>query len=609
MKHIQQFFVLVKNVKRSFGLSLRYARWTTILMSLAMIINYILPLLQSKVLGNIIDKLINTLNTNSSINGVVYLVFIYSAVWVGTRLAAEVRLYIDKKWSLEVEQNLEMDVLKKRSEIDIATHENPKFQDLQHKAFNRGVWPIYQLVDMQFRNFANIALIVASSIIASSINWKLYVVAILCAIPTFIVRLKYGAEQWSIWSENSPRKRVYEHIRSHMRSRTGIMQNKLLQATSKLLGIANKILDDFKNEQQKVDYSRLIYATIANIISAGGFGFGLYILVKGVTEGDITPGTLVFIVGVLASLINSVNALLETIAEQYEKNLYANDIFAFLDTKPSVIISKNPISLNLTASPKIVFENVCFKYDGRNDLILDNVSFTIEPGEHIAFVGENGAGKSTLIKLLMRIYDPTSGRITVNGVDLKDADYDEWISYVAVLMQKYMLHEMKVSESISMGRADSISNELQNESSVKKSATQSGAHDFIIEYSKGYEQQLGKEFEDGIEPSQGQEQKIALARTLYRLEKGFMIILDEPTSAIDPLAEAEIFRQMEDATAEKNLVLITHRFNTVKDVDKIIVLEHGKIVEIGSHKELMSKNGHYAQMFNSQAEGFIEGSK
>jgi ATP-binding cassette subfamily B protein len=158
-----------------------------------------------------------------------------------------------------------------------------------------------------------------------------------------------------------------------------------------------------------------------------------------------------------------------------------------------------------------------------------------------------------------------------------------------------------------MGRTDSALSEMEHTHLAEKSAMQSGAHDFIVQYKKGYEQQLGKEFEDGIEPSQGQEQKIALARTLYRLERGYMIILDEPTAAIDPLAETEIFEKMEEATEGKNLILITHRFNTVKNADKIIVLEHGKIIETGTHKELMAKKGHYAKMFNSQAEGFIEG--
>lgn len=573
-------------------------------MSVTLIIVYVLPLLQSKILGDIIDQLIEVLQDGTAVTTALYLVLGYAGAWVATRLAAEVRLFMDKRWLVTFEQGLEMRVLQKRTELDLATHEDPKFQDLLQRAFHRGIFPIWDLVDRQFRNIANVTLIILSSVIASSISWQLYLVAVVSAIPTFVVRLKFGAKQWGIWSENSPRRKLYDHVRNHIKSRTGIMQNKLLQANSKLLGIADGILGDFRKEQQKVDRSRLVFAGLANLVAAAGFGFGLYILVQSVASGEISPGTLVFIVGVLGGLVNSVNQLLETIAEQYEKNLYATDIFTFLDTPSKIQYKDGAEKLGLTSAPTIAFENVSFKYDGRDDMILKNVSFEIKPGEHIALVGENGAGKSTLIKLLMRIYDPTEGRILVNRIDLRDIDHDEWVGYVSVLFQKYMLHDFKIADAIAMGRSDiELSEDL-----AKESADQSGAHDFIADYKFGYQQQLGKEFEGGIEPSQGQEQKIALARTLYRLVHGHVLILDEPTAAIDPLAETEIFKRMEEATEGKTLLLITHRFNTVKTADKIIVLEHGTILESGSHSELMAKKGLYSEMFESQAKGFIEGS-
>ncbi len=603
MKTIDSFRTLFKNVIRSFRMSIRYAPFLTWTMAVTLIVSYCLPLLQSKILGKIIDSLIDTLKSSPSTYGVYLMVLGYAGVWIGTRLASEIRLFIEKKWSLELEQNLEIEIMRKRVEIDLATHEDPKFQDLVQNAFSRGIWPIYQLVDAQFRNIANIALIILSSVIATSISWKLYAVAIIAALPTFYVRLKHGNVTWTIWAENSPRKRVYEHVRTHLRSRTGIAQSKLLQSSDTMLAKAENILDDFKKEQEKLDFKRLIKASGANIIAATGFGFALYTLVQQVFSGAITPGVLVFVVGVLGQMISSINNLLESIAEQYEKNLFANDILRFLDTKPRVVSKIGATKLKLTSAPKIEFRNVSFKYEGRDDLILNNISFIIEPGEHTALVGKNGAGKSTLVKLLMRIYDPTEGQILVNGIDLRDIDVDSWITYVSVLLQKYLLHEFTVIDAIAMGRA---TREKSRDLAIK-SAELSGANEFIEEYKKKYDQQLGKEFEDGIEPSQGQEQKIALARTLYRLEGGYLLILDEPTAAIDPLAETEIFESMEKATVGKNLVLITHRFNSVKNVDKIIVLERGSIVEIGNHEELMKENGHYARMFESQAKGFIEG--
>ncbi|MBU3668553.1 MAG: ABC transporter ATP-binding protein [Candidatus Taylorbacteria bacterium] len=605
MKKTNSIRGLVRSVFRSVKLSMKYAPWLTSIMAGTFVISYSLPLLQSKILGSIIDKLIEALTKNPGTSSVTFLVILYASVWIGSKLVSEIRLFVDKKWSLEIEQNLEISVMKKRAELDLATHEDPKFQDLMQNAFSRGIWPIYQLVDYQFRNTGNIVLIILSSVIASTISWKLYLVALISAIPTFYVQLKYGNETWTIWAENSPRKRVYEHIRMHLRSRTGIQQGKLLQATQRLLNQATKILSDFKLEQEKVDLKRMLLSMAAGVISAGGFGYAMYLLVQDVSLGKITPGTLVFLVGVLSQLVSSISGLLESMAQQYEKNLYASDIFKFFDTESRVKDVENPTVLKLEKAPTIEFRNVSFKYDGRDDLILDNVSFTIESGEHVALVGQNGAGKSTLIKLMMRIYNPTSGDILINGINLKDIQGESWIRYVSVLLQKYIVHEFKVRDAISIGRSEvPHSDEL-----AESSAILSGAHDFVKDYKHGYSQQLGKEFEEGIEPSQGQEQKIALARTLYRLDMGYLLILDEPTAAIDPLAETEIFESMEKATVGKNLVLITHRFNTVKDVDKIIVLEHGKIVEIGDHDSLMKKNGHYKEMFESQAKGFIEGSR
>lgn len=596
---------LLKTIYRSFQVSIKHSPWLTLTMAITLIVTYCLPLLQSKILGDIVDSLIAELGAGTATSNATLLVLIYASVWIGTKIIEEIRVYINKKWSLEIEQGLEIDILKKRAEIDLATHEDPKFQDLVQNAFSRGIWPVYQLVDSQFRNFANISLILLSTIIASSINWNLYVIAILSAIPSFYVELIHGNKVWTIWAENSPRKRIYEHVRGHIRGRNGIVQGKLLQATAKLIGQASQILSDFKSEQQRVDLKRMFLAILAGTISAGGFGFALYLLVQDVATGKITPGTLVFLVGVLSQLVNSITRLLASIAQQYEKNLFASDMFKFFDTKSRVQDSQDAKVLQLTSAPTIEFRNVSFKYDGRDDYILKNVSFMINSGEHVALVGQNGAGKSTLTKLLMRIYDPTEGDIFINGINLKDITSESWISYVSVLLQKYSLHEFTVAESIAMGRSDVE----HSEELAMHSAKLSGAHEFVVEYKNKYAQQLGKEFEDGIEPSQGQEQKIALARTLYRLQQAYLLILDEPTAAIDPLAETEIFESMEKATEGKNLVLITHRFNTVKNVDKILVLEHGMIVEEGDHASLMATNGHYAKMFMSQAKGFIEGSK
>jgi ATP-binding cassette subfamily B protein len=284
----------------------------------------------------------------------------------------------------------------------------------------------------------------------------------------------------------------------------------------------------------------------------------------------------------------------------FERNLYVSDIFKVMDTAPYIVRAKRPVCLKLVTAPTVEFRDVWFKYDGREDWILENINLTIQPGEKIALVGENGAGKSTLVKLLARIYDPTKGEIFVNGVNLKKIDPDEWNSCLAVLLQDYLSYDFTLAESIAMGRPDMKVHRNKVENSVQFA----GASDFVSSWKNGFDQQIGKEFDGGVEPSKGQNQKIALARTIYR--EGLVTVLDEPTAAIDALSESRIFEQMEQASNGRTLIVITHRFNTTQTVDRIVVLDKRTIVEQGSHKDLVSAGGLYSKMFEVQAKVFRE---
>lgn len=602
---------LFRNIRRSFGISIKISRNITLAYAAFSILYAVSPILQNKLLGSIVNNIVGIAKQHGVAGGpsnvILFLIFSYIGIWIASRILFELRNFFDKIWTVTMDHGIDKIVLKKRTEIDLAHYENTSFQNLLQRAFSQDNWPIFYLVENTIGNLANLAVIIITSIITSGISPLLYCVAIVSAIPTFILEVIYGETVYGIWSENSTRKRLYFALKNHIYLRTEIAETKLLQITPKIIDVTDDIMTRFRKDRIKADKKRLGYSIIASVIAASGFGYVFYTIVNGVIIGTYEAGTMIFLVATLTQLIDSISSFLEKTAQQFTRNLYANDIFKVLDTQPVVKLSKNPIKLHLKTPPTIVFENVSFKYDGRDDWILRELSFTMESGEQVALVGENGAGKSTLVKLIMRIYDPTEGRILINGIDLRELDLDEWISSVSVLLQKYSLFEFNVAESIAMGRSERpVSYEL-----AEKNARRTGAHNFIKDYTHKYRQQIGSDFDEGIEPSQGQAQKIALARTLYRLEDGFMVILDEPTAAIDPLAETEIFEQMESVTKEKsgrkNLLLITHRFNTVKGVEKIIVIEHGRVVEIGNHAGLMKKSGHYARMFKSQAKGFVEG--
>jgi len=586
----------LKNTFRSFGLSFKFSFWATLFLIVLTVATFILPVFQSKVMGQIVDSVVKSIGSGSII--AVGLVFIYALVWSVTRILSAIQFYTNKIWFMNNEQGLEILFMKKRAEIDLGHHENPEFQNLLMRAFKRSIWPVVELVEMNITTFGNIATFLFTSIIATKLSFTIYLVIIITAIPSFVVNLKYGAKMWTIWSENTDRQKKYQHIRHHIMGRTGIVQTKLLQATDRLINIAKYTFDSFRKDQAKVDRKNLFYSSLASLIGAFGIGLGFYMIVMKVSSGEQSVGSMVFLMSILGQLVGSINSILQNLSKSLERNLYVDEIFKFLDTKPFIKKSENPISLNLEKSPNIEFRNVSFRYEGGSKDILKNVSFTIKSGEKIALVGKNGAGKTTIVKLLARIYDPLEGEILINGVNLKDLDGDEWSSYLAILMQDYLSYNFTIEESIAMGR----SNQDFNKDKTRISAEMSDAHDFIKDLDNGYKQQLGRDFNQGIELSKGQYQKMALAQIIYR--DGLVVVLDEPTASIDAMSESKIFDQMTKASSGKSLIVITHRFNTTQNLDNIIVLEDGGIVEMGNHNELLKKNGLYASMFEAQAKVF-----
>jgi ATP-binding cassette, subfamily B, bacterial len=592
---------LIKNTVRSMRLSFRFAGWLTAGLIFLSIIGSVLPVWQAKIMGDIVNFIVESLSLGNTISlALIGYIALYAGIWAITRVSVAIQVFVDKVWTTYNEQGLEIMVLKKRTEIDLGHYENPDFQNLLHRAFNRGIWPAFELIELQIRQFGSIAVLILTSAVAIALSPLIYFITIITSIPMFIVNLKYGNKMWSLWAENSPRQRKYQHVRSHIQNRVGVTQTKLFQGSFKLVEIANQILSDFRNDQLKVDRANLFWSIFASIISSVGLGFSFYLIVSDVAFGLGNVGSMVFLISVLGQLVGAINTILADLARQFERNKYVEDIFTVLDTKPFVTKAKDPIRLNLKNSPTIYLRDVWFKYEGREDWILQNVNLVIHSGEKIALVGENGAGKSTLIKLLSRVYDPTKGEILVNGVNLKDIDAEEWGSYLAVLLQDYMNYDFTLAESIAMGRPENV---IDREK-VQRSVNLTGANEFIDTWENGIDQQMGKEFEGGIEPSKGQNQKIALSRTIYR--EGLVVILDEPTAAIDSSAETYIFEQMENATAGNTLIVVTHRFNTTQGMDTIVVMDKGTIVETGTHKELLTLGGYYYKMFETQAKKFRE---
>lgn len=282
----------------------------------------------------------------------------------------------------------------------------------------------------------------------------------------------------------------------------------------------------------------------------------------------------------------------------FEDSLHVQSLFEVLDTKPQMKQPTKPRPLPQSTPQSIVFDHVSFRYPSSEKNILTDISFEIRPGEKIAFVGENGAGKSTIIKLLARFYDPTDGKIVVGGNDLREYSTADWHRHIGILFQDFNHYEDTVKRNIYYGN---VQQELDMHA-IERAADDGGATAVVKSLEQHYDQMLGKSFEKGIELSAGQWQKVALSRAYFRSAP--ILILDEPTSSIDAKAEYEIFQRVEELSKDKTVLLISHRFSTVRRADRILVLHKGGILEQGTHEELVKAGGLYAELFGLQAKGY-----
>jgi ABC-type multidrug transport system fused ATPase/permease subunit len=310
-------------------------------------------------------------------------------------------------------------------------------------------------------------------------------------------------------------------------------------------------------------------------------------------------GSLLLAFNTYTRFYQTVNGYVESISWTEEAARYAARWFDLFAMKPNIKSKENASRFNSTEPPHVEFKNVSFRYPAEsteNPYVLKDLCFTIKPGEKIAIVGVNGAGKTTLIKLLCRIYDPTDGAILINGTDLREINLEDWQHAIGILFQDFPVYNLTIRESIAVGRID----QEPDQTKLENAAKYSGADEFIT----SYDQLIWKEFKDGIDLSKGQHQRLAVARMFYR--NAAITILDEPTASIDAVTEEKIFSSLEKNTQGKTVILITHRFSTVKNADKILMLEFGEIIEQGSHKELMQLNRKYADLYTMQAKRYLE---
>jgi ATP-binding cassette, subfamily B, bacterial len=505
---------------------------------------------------------------------------------------------------------------KVNSVIDISVLENPKFYDQLQRIQNDLHDKPIQMVVVCAR-LGQAAITLASLSIVIAVLSPLVVLLITClAAPKIILQLKQLYEIWEVIDGDVPEVR-------RMRYYTGVLTNSQDGKEVRLYGLGNYFrgrflttFEGFQSRRTEVRKSHMLWNFGLSALSACGSVAGYAYTVFQACGGHMTSGAMALYLGAIAQMESNLAIVAFNVSELYRHALFVGRLFDFLEIKPVIAAlpagSALPVPCPVTEG--IEFRDVTFKYPDSERLILKGVSFKIKAGQTVALVGENGAGKTTIVKLLSRFYDPLAGQILVDGIDLRKLDPQEWRARMAVVYQDYSRFQMTVRENIGIGKVD----EIDNLPAVKAAAERGGATAMIDRLPDGYETGLGKMFEDrsvGTELSGGEWQKIALARAFMRSFRpagahdqdngcAQLLILDEPTASLDVQSEYDVYCRFHELTEGRSALLITHRFSTVRIADKILVLEDGRVIEEGSHEELMSGKSCYARLYNLQADRY-----
>ncbi|QMU30421.1 ABC transporter ATP-binding protein [Adhaeribacter radiodurans] len=491
-----------------------------------------------------------------------------------------------------------VDLMKHAATLDMVQFEDSVFYDKLERA-RRQTLSRTILMSQVLGQMQDIITMVFLAVGLIAFNPWLILLLIVAVIPAFLGESHFNERSYSLVHGWTPERRELDYLRLTGASDDTAKEIKIFGLADFLIDRFKELSDKFYHDNKKLALRRAAWGSIfATLGSVGYYGAYLYIIYQTIS-GQISIGQLTFLSGSFARLRGLLEAILNRFSSIAEGALYLQDFFDFFQLKPHIKINPQARPFPKPIREGFVFENVGFKYANSPDKwAIRHLNFTLTAGEKLALVGENGAGKTTLVKLLARLYDPTEGRILLDGYDLRDYNPEDLRKEIGVIFQDFVRFQMTASNNIAVGRID----EKENRSRIQTSATQSLADTVIQKLPDGYDQMIGRRFAKGVELSGGEWQKMALGRAYMRDAQ--LLILDEPTAALDARAEHEVFQRFAELTHGKTAVLISHRFSTVRMADRILVIENGQFLEIGSHLELLAKDGRYAELFRLQAKGY-----
>ncbi|SDP80345.1 ATP-binding cassette, subfamily B [Mucilaginibacter sp. OK268] len=595
---LKERFEALRNLPAFFKLVWQTSRWMTVVNALLRIIRSAMPLGLLYIGKLIIDQVV--LVSHAHVKDMAYLwqlVGLEFTLAILTDALSRAITLMDSLLGDLFSNYTSVRIMEHAATLDLDQFEDSVFYDKLERARQQTVGRtillsqvMSQVQDLITMGFLAVGLM--------AFNPWLIVLLLIAIIPAFLGESYFNDQSYALTRGQTPERRELDYVRYLGASDETAKEVKIFDLSGFIIDRFRLLSDKFYDDNKRLAIKRSLWGTFFAMLGSLGYYAAYLVIIVRTVNGSVTIGELAFLAGSFRQLRALLEGILTRFTAVSQGAIYLRDFFEFFEIVPKIKLAEHALPFPKTIQQGFTFEDVGFRYINSDRWANRHLNFTLYPGEKLALVGENGAGKTTLVKLLARLYDPTEGRILLDGIDLKQYDLTDLRLNVGVIFQDYLRYQMSFAQNIAVGKIS----EKDNRPLIENSARQSLADILAAKLPGNYDQQLGKRFADGVELSGGEWQKVALARAYMRDAQ--LLILDEPTSALDARAEYNVFERFAELTKGKSAVLISHRFSTVRMADRILVLEKGELIEIGSHQELLLKGGRYAELFDLQAAGY-----
>ncbi len=597
-KNRLSFWDFLATLKWLFAFNFKLSPWIATSQVIVRIFLDTSPLLNAFIFAKLLDKIIKIASSsNSNLDDIAPLLGLLLILNLVISALNSAYTYVSNMMMQMSNYKVPIILAKHINSLGIQTLENPEVVNKIQRA-RETINSINNDFERMIIFVARVIVLISASIIVIKIMPLIALIIVVAIIPELICNRVYMRKNWGFWHSETENSRRAFSATGSLNEVTNLQEITITSSFRLLSNVFTNFTNYYIAGQRKIMKSWQFFGFFLGSITDIASIFGYFSILKNLFYKLISVGDVTFQMRALDMFTNNFSMVVNGFGGLYERSIRINEVKIVFDMKP--MVEDGNIKLpKLEITPSIKFENISFKYPGADSYVIKNLNLDIKSGEKIAIVGENGAGKTTLVKLLSRFYKVDDGSILLNDININNIEIESWYKNLGVLFQDYNTYPyLTLKENIYLGKSD----EPLDMSKIQVAAQQANVNSFIEGYKNGYDQVLSEKYKGGTRPSTGQWQKIAIARFFYRNSP--VVVFDEPTASIDAVSEAEIFGKIYDFFTDKTVIIISHRFSTVRNADKIYVLDKGEIIESGNHDELIKLEGKYYKAFNIQAKGY-----